>query len=117
MSMFAYQCLKTFSDIEKETPLLISEKQRGVLSGGDTMGVLKNSPRKAAALVFIAHITSKEQQLKKYEMLGAYPARTDIVLSKTLLTEADRANNALAWFPAPYKTLMIAEFVKNVLMK
>jgi len=89
----------------------------GAAGGGDTMGVLKNSPRKAAALVFIAHITSKEQQLKKYEMLGAYPARTDIALSKTLLTEEDRANNALAWFPAPYKTLMIAEFVKNVLMK
>ncbi|MFA6681968.1 MAG: extracellular solute-binding protein, partial [Sphaerochaeta sp.] len=89
----------------------------GAAGGGDTMGVLKNSPHKAAALVYIAHITSKEQQQKKYDMLGAYPARTDIALSGTLLTEADRAANALAWFPAPYKTLMIAEFVKNVLMK
>jgi len=89
----------------------------GAAGGGDTMGVLKNSPRKAAALLFISHITSLEQQKKKYEMLGAYPARTDITLSGTLLTEEDRAKNALAWFPAPYKTLMISEFVKNVLMK
>jgi ABC-type glycerol-3-phosphate transport system substrate-binding protein len=81
------------------------------------MGVLKNSPRKAAALLFIAHITSPEQQLKKYEMLGAYPARTDIEIGDTLLTEEDRANNALAWFPAPYKDYMISEFVRNVLMR
>jgi putative spermidine/putrescine transport system substrate-binding protein len=89
----------------------------GAAGGGDTMGVLKNSPRKAAALLFIAHITSPEQQLKKYEMLGAYPARTDIEIGDTLLTEEDRANNALAWFPAPYKDYMISEFVRNVLMR
>jgi putative spermidine/putrescine transport system substrate-binding protein len=89
----------------------------GAAGGGDTMGVLKNSPRKAAALLFIAHITSPEQQLKKYEMLGAYPARIDIEIGDTLLTEKDRADNALAWFPAPYKDYMISEFVKNVLMR
>ncbi len=89
----------------------------GAAGGGDTMGVLKNAPNKAAALLYIAHITSKEQQIKKYEMLGAYPARTDVELRGTLLTEEDRAKNALDWFPAPYKTLMIEDFVKNVLMK
>jgi len=81
------------------------------------MGVLKNAPNKAAAALFIYHITTKEQQLKKFEMLGAYPARIDIAIEGTLLTEADRANNAIAWFPAPYKSHMISEFVKNVLMK
>ena len=89
----------------------------GAAGGGDTMGVLKNSPRKATAVLFIAHITSPEQQLKKYQMLGAYPARTDIEITDSLLTEEDRANNALAWFPAPYKDYMISEFVKNVLMR
>jgi hypothetical protein len=50
-------------------------------------------------------------------MVGAYPARVDIPLEGTLLTEADRKNNAIAWFPAAYKTYMINEFTKNVLMK
>ncbi len=90
--------------------------EMGAAGGGDTMGILKNAPNKAAAAVFIAHITSKEQQIKKFEMLGAYPSRIDIPIEGTLLTEEDRENNALAWFPAPYKDYMIAEFVRNVLM-
>ena len=89
----------------------------GAAGGGDTMGILKNAKNKAAAAVFIHHITTKEEQLKKFQMLGAYPARTDITIEGTLLTEEDRAKNALAWFPAPYKSHMISEFVKNVLMK
>jgi putative spermidine/putrescine transport system substrate-binding protein len=88
----------------------------GFAGGGDTMGVLKNSPHKASALLWIAHITSKDQQLKKFTMLNAYPARTDITIGNVMLTEADR-KNALAWFPAAYKAYMIAEFTKNVLMK
>ncbi len=89
----------------------------GLAGGGDTMGIPKNAPHKAAALLYIQHITSKEQQVKKFQMLGAYPARTDIAIEGTLLTEEDRKNNAIAWFPAPYKSYMIAEFVKNVMMK
>ena len=88
----------------------------GFAGGGDTMGVLKNSAHKAAALLWIAHITSKEMQEKKFVMVNAYPARTDITIPNVMLTEKDRAN-AIAWFPAPYKAYMIAEFTKNVLMK
>jgi len=90
--------------------------QMGAAGGGDTMGVLKNAPNKAAAALLIYHITTKEQQLKKFEMVGTYPARIDIALEGTLLTEADRATNADPWFPAPYKGLMISEFVKHGLL-
>jgi len=89
----------------------------GLAGGGDTLGVLKNAPHKAAALVWVNFIQSKEQQLKKFQMVGAYPARTDMTIEGTLLTEEDRKNNAIPWFPAPYKDFMIKEFVKNVLMK
>lgn len=89
----------------------------GSAGGGDTMGVLKNAPHKAAALLWISFICSKEQQLRKFQMLNAYPARVDIPIEGTLLTEDDRRNNAIAWFPAAYKAYMIAEFTKNVLMK
>jgi putative spermidine/putrescine transport system substrate-binding protein len=88
----------------------------GFAGGGDTMGVLKNAPHKAAALLWIAHITSRDMQLKKFEMVNAYPARTDLTIPNVMLTEKDRAN-AIAWFPAPYKAYMISEFTKNVLMK
>jgi len=89
----------------------------GLAGGGDTMGVLKNAQHKAAALLWISFIQSKAQQLKKFQMVGAYPARTDITIEGTLLSEEDRKNNAIPWFPAPYKDFMIKEFVKNVLMK
>lgn len=91
--------------------------EMGAAGGGDTMGILKNAPNKAAAALFIHHITTSAQQLKKFEMVGAYPSRIDIPLEGTLLTEEDRANHAIAWFPAPYKDLMISEFVRNVLMQ
>jgi len=91
--------------------------QLGAAGGAATIGVLKNSPHKAAAALLIYHFTTKEQQLKMFEMVGAYPARTDIPLEGTLLSEEDRGKNALDWFPAPYKNYMISEFVKNVLMK
>jgi putative spermidine/putrescine transport system substrate-binding protein len=89
----------------------------GLAGGGDTMGIPKNAKNKAAALLWINFIQSKDQQDKKFNMVGAYPARIDMPLEGTLLSESDRANNAIAWFPAAYKTLMINEFVKNVLMK
>jgi putative spermidine/putrescine transport system substrate-binding protein len=88
----------------------------GFAGGGDTMGVLKNSPHKAAALLWIAHICSKEMQIRKFQLQNAYPARTDVAIEGTMLTEKDRAN-AIAWFPAAYKAYMISEFTKNVLMK
>jgi len=89
----------------------------GLAGGGDTMGVLKNGKNKAAALLWINFIQSKEQQLKKFNMVGAYPARIDMPVEGTLLTEADRASNAIAWFPAAYKNYMINEFTKNIMMK
>lgn len=89
----------------------------GFAGGGDSMGVLKNAQHKAAALLWIAFIESKEQQLKKFQMVAAYPARTDIPLEGTLFTEADRKANGIPWFPAAYKNQMINDFVKNVLMK
>jgi len=89
----------------------------GLPGGGDTVGILKNAPHKAAALVWISFLQSKEQQLKKFQTVSAYPARTDMTIEGTLLSEEDRKNYAVPWFPACYKDYMIKEFVKNVLMK
>jgi len=91
--------------------------QMGAAGGGDTMGLLKNAPNKAAAALFIYHISTKEQQIKRFEILQVYPTRNDVPVVGSKFTEEDRANNAVAWFPAAYKSFMISEFVKNVLMK
>ena len=89
--------------------------QMGLPGGGDTLGVLKNAPHKAAAVLLVAFLTDVEQQ-KAINTVGLYPARTDVAVTKTMLTEAER-KNSVPWIPAPYKKEFIAEFVKNCLMR
>jgi len=89
----------------------------GLPGGGDTVGILKNAPHKAAALVWINFLQSKEQQLKKYKMVGSYPARDDVTIEDNVFDEEELRHNSVPWFPASYKDYMIKEFVKNVLMK
>lgn len=59
----------------------------------------------------------KEQQLKKYKMVGSYPARDDVTIEDNVFDEEELRHNSVPWFPASYKDYMIKEFVKNVLMK
>jgi putative spermidine/putrescine transport system substrate-binding protein len=87
----------------------------GLAGGGDTLGVLKNAPHPAAAILLLSFLTEPEQQLALGKV-GLYPARTDVSVTSTMLTEADR-KNSLPWIPAQYKALFIQEFVKNCLMK
>jgi putative spermidine/putrescine transport system substrate-binding protein len=87
----------------------------GFAGGGDTLGVLKNAPHKAAAVLLVSFLTDVEQQ-QTLGKVGLYPARTDVSVTSTLLTEAER-KNSLLWIPAQYKQKFIQDFVKNVLMK
>ena len=88
----------------------------GTVGDGDTLGLLSNAQNKAAAVVFINYLVTKEQQTKKLNMTGAYPVRTDIELGNILLA-VERKKNKITWFPSPYKKYMIDEFTKNVLKK
>jgi len=89
--------------------------QMGSPGGGDTLGVLKNAPHKAAAVLLVSFLTDVPMQ-KAINAVGLYPARTDVAVEKTLLTEAER-KYSVPWIPAPYKKAFIAEFVKNCLMQ
>jgi putative spermidine/putrescine transport system substrate-binding protein len=89
--------------------------QMGSPGGGDTLGVLKNAPHKAAAVLLVSFLTDTAQQ-KAINIVGLYPARTDVAVEKTMLTEQER-KYSVPWVPAPYKKEFIAEFVKNCLMK
>ncbi len=89
----------------------------GMPGGGDTIGIPKNAPHKAAALLFIDFLTSKEQQVEMNNMIGPYVARTDITGEIAILSEEERQQYGLPWYPAPYKKYGNETFTQEVLMK
>jgi len=91
--------------------------QMGLPGGGDTVGIPKNAPHKAAALLFIDFLTSPEMQVEMNQIIGSYLARTDIATENALLPEEQRQKNGLPWYPAPYKEFGNALFTQEVLMK
>jgi putative spermidine/putrescine transport system substrate-binding protein len=99
----------------KRAELYIPEM--GLPGGGDTAGVLKNAPHKAAGMLFIDFLTSVDMQKLMNATLGSTPARTDIADSPSLIPEDQRQNYSTPWVPAAYKAAFIEEFTKNVLLK
>ena len=91
--------------------------EMGLPGGGDSVGIPKNAPHKAAALLFIDFLTSPEMQLEMNSMVGSYPARTDVATENALLPEEQRQKNGLSWYPAPYKAYGNEMFTQEVLMK
>jgi putative spermidine/putrescine transport system substrate-binding protein len=91
--------------------------EMGLPGGGDTVGIPKNAPHKAAALLFIDFLTSPEMQVEMNQMIGSYLARTDIATENALLPEEQRQKNGLPWYPAPYKEYGNEMFTQEVLMK
>ncbi len=102
-------------ELTKDAKLYIP--QMGLAGGGDSLGIMANSPHKAAAILLTAFIVSApEQQAINAPDVGLYPARNDVTAPNTLINPNER-QYSLSWIPGPYKTLFISEFVKNVLMK
>lgn len=89
----------------------------GLPGGGDTAGIAKNAPHKAASLLFLDFLTSSEMQKLMNETIGSYPARTDITNVQQLLAEEQRQKYGTTWVPAPYKKLFSEEFTKQVLIR
>lgn len=91
--------------------------EMGLPGGGDTAGIAKNAPHKAASLLFLDFLTSLEMQKLMNETIGSYPARTDITDVKQLIPEEQRQKYGTAWVPAPYKKLFSEDFTKQVLIR
>lgn len=89
----------------------------GLPGGGDTAGILKNAPHKAAALLFLDFLTSKEMQVLMNQTIGSYPARIDITDIQQLIPEEQRQKYGTFWVPAPYKAQFIQDYTKNVLVR
>jgi putative spermidine/putrescine transport system substrate-binding protein len=91
--------------------------EMGSAGGGDTAGIMKNAPHKAAAMLMIAYLIEEDVQGQMNEMIGTMVGRTDVKPEKSLVKEEERQKYATEWVPAEYKNHFINEFVKNVLMK
>jgi putative spermidine/putrescine transport system substrate-binding protein len=91
--------------------------EMGLPGGGDTAGVIKNAPHKAAGMLFIDFLTSPDMQKLLNETLGTTPARTDITDLPSLIPEDQRLNFGMPWIPAAYKALFTEDFTKNVLLQ
>jgi putative spermidine/putrescine transport system substrate-binding protein len=89
----------------------------GLPGGGDTAGVVKNAPNKAAALLFLEFLTTPEIQQLMNKTVGSIPARTDVTGIPSIIPEDVRAKNAVPWMPAPYKALYTGDYTKNVLLQ
>jgi putative spermidine/putrescine transport system substrate-binding protein len=91
--------------------------EMGFPGGGDSVGIPKNAPHKAAAMLFIDFLTSSEMQMEMNKVIGSYPARTDVAIENALLPEEQRQKYGISWYPAPYKAYGNENFTKEVLMK
>jgi putative spermidine/putrescine transport system substrate-binding protein len=101
--------------LPKRTKMYIP--QFGLSGGGDSAGVVKNAPNKAAAILFLEWLTSPDIQTLMNKTVGSIPSRTDITSIPSILSEADRAQNSTGWMPAQYKTEFEQDYTKNVLLK
>jgi putative spermidine/putrescine transport system substrate-binding protein len=87
--------------------------EMGLPGGGDTVGIPKNAPHKAAAFLFI-DFTSPEMQLNERHGFS-YPARTDVATENALSPEEQRQANGYPGIP-PAQSLC-NDVTKEVLMK
>lgn len=103
----------TAGELFKDATLYIPEF--GLAGGGDTVGLLKNASHPAAGLLLINFMVSDEGQQLFVDIMNAYPARTDIPATATLINPEDMKNR-LDWIPAVYKIKFIEDFTRNVMM-
>lgn len=90
--------------------------QFGLPGGGDTAGVLKNAPNKAAGILFLDFLTSPDIQQLMNKTVGSIPSRNGLTGIPSIIPDDIRTKNGVAWVPAPYKALLQKDFTKNVLL-
>ncbi len=86
----------------------------GLPFSGDTLGVVKNAKNKAAAILFIAHLTDTDMQKEMSNKTGI-SARTDVQVGWVVLTEQERKRFGIPWMPLVYRERFAEEFVSEVL--
>lgn len=85
-----------------------------MLGGSDDFAVIRNAPNKAAALVWINYLISESAQEQMNDMIGAKPARQNVVAEKNLISDAEISAKGSTWFNGDYKTYMINTWIEEV---
>lgn len=87
----------------------------GLFTGGDGVGILANAPHKAAAMLFVSFLISKEIQLLMLEEVGSDCIRTDIENPDNPLLSAEERSKSITHTDPVYYLYLASEFQKNVL--
>lgn len=87
----------------------------GLAGGGDSLGVVKNAPSKAAALLFIDWLTSADMQSLMNKTVKTIPVRDDV--KAEFIPDVQFPENATGWMPAPYKKYYADQYTKQVLLR
>jgi putative spermidine/putrescine transport system substrate-binding protein len=89
----------------------------GLFSGGDGAGIIANAPHKAAAMLFLSFLVSKEIQLLMLEEVGSDCIRSDIENPYNELLSEEERKKGINHTDAVYYLYLASEFQKNVLGK
>lgn len=89
----------------------------GLFRGGDAAGIVVNAPHKAAAMLFLSFITSKEIQILLRDTLGSDCIRNDIENPYNSFLASKEREKAIAHTDPVYYVYLASEFVTNVLEK
>ena len=87
----------------------------GLFKGEDGVGILANAPHKAAAMLFISFLISKDIQLLMLEDVGSDIIRTDIDNPDNPLLSAEERAKGITHTDPVYYLYLLSEFQKNVL--
>ncbi|GLQ52891.1 extracellular solute-binding protein [Devosia nitrariae] len=85
----------------------------GMNGGGNVIAIPKNAPRKAAALLFAAWLTSAETQTALNGVFGSAPANTAADDSNALVPNDQRANSRV-WSAPLSDRDVVPGFIENV---
>ena len=88
--------------------------EMGLAYSGDTLSVVKNTGKPAAALFVLNWLASPDGQAALVEKMGWVPSNLTVDCDVQLLPEEDAARN-VSWMAACYKTQYIADFNEKVL--
>ena len=89
----------------------------GLFKGDDGAGILANAPHKAAAMLFLSFLVSKDIQLLMLDEIGSDSIRNDIENPDNPLLSAEERRHGISHTDPVYYLYFASEFQKNVLGK
>ncbi len=106
--------LQNKNEIDKRIKFYIPEF--GMNGGGNVVGIPANAPHKAAALVFVAWLTSADTQAELNKVFGAAPQHPDASSEYALVPMSQRAFST-DFIKKPFSDDIQNAFIEEVILK